>query len=273
MNYPFVSATFFCIYAFHMALFCACSGLVARFNPRKLITQQLWLYFLGQSLMLVFRAVVLREDFAESGGVLAALLLPWRHMWYLYALIFWHLTLPLLCLLRDRLGLAGSCLGMALAVAVGLAGGLIDWPFMLVPPPAGYAGHLCRTKPCRTAAACSGSGGRLRSLFYPGLLLGDDLGQQCRAVPRCKLCGRRPAGIPHRLLSGRHCYHGGACGSLQQRAPADRSGDGAPLPSTCCTCRSLHCLCSCSFLSRCAVRPWHWPCCGTRCWPQQHWPC
>ena len=47
MNYPFVSATFFCIYAFHMALFCACSGLVARFNPRKLITQQLWLYFLG----------------------------------------------------------------------------------------------------------------------------------------------------------------------------------------------------------------------------------
>ena len=132
MNYPFVSATFFCIYAFHMALFCACSGLVARFNPRKLITQQLWLYFLGQSLMLVFRAVVLREDFAESGGVLAALLLPWRHMWYLYALIFWHLTLPLLCLLRDRLGLAGSCLGMALAVAVGLAGGLIDWPFMLV---------------------------------------------------------------------------------------------------------------------------------------------
>ena len=117
MNYPFVSATFFCIYAFHMALFCACSGLVARFNPCKLVTQQLWLYFLGQSLMLVFRAVVLREDFAESGGVLAALLLPWRHMWYLYALIFWHLTLPLLCLLRDRLGLAG---------------GLIDWPFMLV---------------------------------------------------------------------------------------------------------------------------------------------
>ena len=102
MNYSFVSATFFCIYAFHMALFCACSGLVARFNPRKLVTQQLWLYFLGQSLMLVFRAVVLREDFAESGGVLAALLLPWRLMWYLYALIFWHLTLPLLCLLREH---------------------------------------------------------------------------------------------------------------------------------------------------------------------------
>ena len=29
MGYSFVSASFFCIYAFHMALFCICSGLVA----------------------------------------------------------------------------------------------------------------------------------------------------------------------------------------------------------------------------------------------------
>ena len=190
MNYPFVSATFFCIYAFHMALFCACSGLVARFNPRKLVTQQLWLYFLGQSLMLVFRAVVLREDFAESGGVLAALLLPWRHMWYLYALIFWHLTLPLLCLLRDRLGLAGSCLGMALAVAAGAGrradrlavhacAGVRLLPVLClwraVPPPAGYAGRLCRTKPCCTAAACSRSGGRLRSRILSGCFCSETI--------------------------------------------------------------------------------------------------
>ena len=103
MGYSFVSASFFCIYAFHMALFCICSGLVARFNPRKLVTQQLWLYLVGQTLMLAFRAAVLRENFAETGGLLAAWLLPWRHIWYLYALIFWHLTLPVLCRLRDRL--------------------------------------------------------------------------------------------------------------------------------------------------------------------------
>lgn len=127
-----IGATFICIYLFHMALFCICSGLVAHFSLWKLITQQVWLYAVGQAIMLAFRAVILREDFAASGGLLLAFLLPWRHMWYLYALIFWHLTLPLLCLLRDRLGLAGSCLGMALTVAVGLAGGLIDWPFMLV---------------------------------------------------------------------------------------------------------------------------------------------
>ena len=132
MGYSFVSASFFCIYAFHMALFCICSGLVARFNPRKLVTQQLWLYLVGQTLMLAFRAAVLRENFAETDGLLAAWLLPWRHIWYLYALIFWHLTLPVLCRLRDRLGLAGSCLGMALAVGLALTAGLVDWPFTLV---------------------------------------------------------------------------------------------------------------------------------------------
>ena len=143
MGYSFVSASFFCIYAFHMALFCTCSGLVARFNPRKLVTQQLWLYLVGQTLMLAFRAAVLRENFAETGGLLAAWLLPWRHIWYLYALIFWHLTLPVLCRLRDRLGLAGSCLGMALAVGLALAAGLVDWPFTLVRVFAFYPFYAC----------------------------------------------------------------------------------------------------------------------------------
>ena len=46
-----------------------------RINPRKLVTQQLWLYLVGQVIMFVCRAAVLRENFAESGGALAALLL------------------------------------------------------------------------------------------------------------------------------------------------------------------------------------------------------
>ena len=75
--------------------------------------------------------------------MLAAWLLPWRHIWYLYALIFWHLTLPVLCRLRDRLGLAGSCLGMALAVGLALAAGLVDWPFTLVRVFAFYPFYAC----------------------------------------------------------------------------------------------------------------------------------
>ena len=53
-------------------------------------------------------------------------------MWYLYALLFWHLTLPLLTLLRDKLRLPGAVLGLALAVGISLWGGTIDWPFTLV---------------------------------------------------------------------------------------------------------------------------------------------
>lgn len=127
-----IGATFISIYWFHMALFCMCSGLVAHFSLRKLLAQQLWLYLAGQGIMLVFRIVVLREDLAASGGLLQAFLLPWRHMWYLYALLFWHLTLPLLTLLRDKLRLPGAVLGLALAVGVSLWGGTIDWPFTLV---------------------------------------------------------------------------------------------------------------------------------------------
>ena len=166
MGYSFVSASFFCIYAFHMALFCICSGLVARFNPRKLVTQQLWLYLVGQTLMLAFRAAVLRENFAETGGLLAAWLLPWRHIWYLYALIFWHLTLPVLCRLRDRLGLAGSCLGMALAVGLALA------PVLCVrgaaPPAAGQAGRVCGGAPPGAACGCGRAGAWLWSVFSLG---------------------------------------------------------------------------------------------------------
>lgn len=127
-----IGATFITIYWFHMALFCMCSGLVAHFSLRKLITQQLWLYLLGQAIMLAFRAIVLREDFAASGGLLVAFLLPWRHMWYLYALLFWHLTLPVLTFLRDKLRLGGAVLGLALSVAISLWAGTIDWPFTLV---------------------------------------------------------------------------------------------------------------------------------------------
>lgn len=127
-----IGAAFISIYWFHMALFCMCSGLVAHFSLRKLITQQLWLYLLGQAIMLAFRVVVLQEDLAASGGALWAFLLPWRHMWYLYALLFWHLTLPLLTLLRDKLRLPGAVLGLALAVALSLWAGTIDWPFTLV---------------------------------------------------------------------------------------------------------------------------------------------
>ena len=174
MGYSFVSASFFCIYAFHMALFCICSGLVARFNPRKLVTQQLWLYLVGQTLMLAFRAAVLRENFAETGGLLAAWLLPWRHIWYLYALIFWHLTLPVLCRFLPwhgtGRGAGAGCRAGGLALHAGA--GICILPVLCVrsaaPPAAGQAGRVCGGAPPGAACGCGGAAAWLWSVFSLG---------------------------------------------------------------------------------------------------------
>lgn len=122
---PQINALFECIYLFHMPLFCMASGLVARFNPRKILLQQVWLYFLSQAVMLCFRVICMRD-----AVTLLDFFVPWRHMWYLYSLILWSVTLPLLQAAR-RLQLPGRFAALAAAVVVGLAGGLVDWTFSL----------------------------------------------------------------------------------------------------------------------------------------------
>ncbi|MGN0974895.1 MAG: acyltransferase family protein, partial [Gemmiger sp.] len=128
---PIFNGSFECIYMFHMAIFCICSGMVAKFNLRKLVSQQLWLYLISQALMLAFRVIVLHEDPATQGGIVACLLLPWRHMWYLYALLFWEWTVPLLRAVVQRFRFAGACGCFALAIVFGLWSGTVDWPLSL----------------------------------------------------------------------------------------------------------------------------------------------
>ena len=65
----------------------------------------------------------------ERDGLLMALLVPWRHMWYLYSLVFWELTVPLLSLLRDKFRLPGKLVAWRPAVAIGLAAGMVEWPY------------------------------------------------------------------------------------------------------------------------------------------------
>lgn len=99
---PGINALFTCIYLFHMAIFCTASGLVAKFSLRKLVTQQLWLYLISQAGITAFRAAALKDNIVDQGGWLQNVLLPWRHMWYLYALMFWMLTVPLLRAIQRR---------------------------------------------------------------------------------------------------------------------------------------------------------------------------
>ena len=127
---PAFNALWECIYMFHMALLCVCSGLVAKFSLYKLVCQQVWLYLVSQALILRFRMAFLPEEL-ETLTTAEAFLLPWRHMWYLYSLIFWELTVPLLRLARDKGRLPGALLAMGIAVAVSLLSGLRSWDWEL----------------------------------------------------------------------------------------------------------------------------------------------
>lgn len=145
-TYPFINATYEAIYLFHMALFCMCSGAVARFSPRKLIFQQLWLYLIAQGLCYPFRAGFMGEEF--SYPILLEILLPWRHFWYLFALIIWSFTVPMLTALRDKLKAPGIVLGLLLAFGIGLGSGFVEIPFPLIRVFSFYplfaVGVLCR---------------------------------------------------------------------------------------------------------------------------------
>lgn len=50
---PIVNSIFIGIYTFHMPLFCLMSGIVAKFNIRKIYYKMLWIYISSQSLYLL----------------------------------------------------------------------------------------------------------------------------------------------------------------------------------------------------------------------------
>lgn len=124
---PLFNGLFECIYMFHMALFCMCSGMVAKFRPGKLVFQQVWLYFVSQSVIFCLRYIW--HDEMPLGSLMLEWLVPWQHMWYLVALMAWELTVPLLHPVREKGGLPGRAAAMLAALAVGLLGGLYPWKY------------------------------------------------------------------------------------------------------------------------------------------------
>lgn len=118
---------FICIYFFHMPLFCVLSGMMAKFNPKKLVTQTVWIYFISQLYYLLFRIVVLGHTI-NIKRIWVDILSPFWHMWYLQALIWWTLTIPVVsCLERwiGKLFIVGTVL------CIGLMCGNLDLSFGL----------------------------------------------------------------------------------------------------------------------------------------------
>ena len=98
-------------------------------------------------------------------------------MWYLYALVFWHLTLPILCWLRDRWRLPGALPGAGACRGAGVGGpALVEWPFTLVRVVAFYPfyafGVLFRPQTRMRLAAAAAEKCSLRRAALAALLVG-----------------------------------------------------------------------------------------------------
>jgi len=104
------------IYLFHMPLFAFCSGYMAKYNPRKILTRLVVPYFLLQLLYILLERFVLGND-----EIVLQFTTPYWMLWYLMALAGWTLLLPLLEVMTEnrRNMFLIICLALVLGVAVG----------------------------------------------------------------------------------------------------------------------------------------------------------
>lgn len=77
------------IYCFHMPVFIYCSGYFARFRPGKIVKNLAIPYFIFQTLYLLFEIYIL------GGEMTLQYTRPFFVMWYLPAMMFWFILLPM----------------------------------------------------------------------------------------------------------------------------------------------------------------------------------
>ena len=65
--FPIINSIFICIYSFHMPLFCLVSGILGKFNGKKLFLKMGWIYVLSQSLYLSCNVILDSEYFIKGG--------------------------------------------------------------------------------------------------------------------------------------------------------------------------------------------------------------
>ena len=105
------------IYSFHMPVFLFFSGFFARYSGKKIVFQLIYPYILFQILYQLFRHFVL------NGGAAADFDLqfttPYWLLWYLMAMIFYYLLLPLFSRLTGRKYIAALAVSFAVSLLVG----------------------------------------------------------------------------------------------------------------------------------------------------------
>lgn len=66
-RFSIINSIFICIYAFHMPLFCLLSGMVAKFDVRKIFFRMVWIYIWSQLLYLIC-CMIVDSEYSLGGG-------------------------------------------------------------------------------------------------------------------------------------------------------------------------------------------------------------
>ncbi len=145
-------ALFIAIYVFHMPLFVFISGHLQSFKLKKLKTITLY-YLLAQITYLLVR-IIFRGYEVTPYSIIRGVILPFWHLWYLYALAIWIITIPLLDLLLSKIHWIAVVI---IALAISLGAGFFECPYDLQRIFAFFPffciGHICRIKKYK----CSGN--------------------------------------------------------------------------------------------------------------------
>lgn len=101
------------IYTFHMPMFILLSGYYAKFSRGNILSRLVYPYLLFQLLYLLFDAAVLQNDLSAFRLQFST---PYWLLWYLLAMIFYYLLLPMMEGAEPRVMLAVVCV---LSIAAG----------------------------------------------------------------------------------------------------------------------------------------------------------
>ncbi len=144
---PGVATLYRVVYTFHMPALAFCSGFTAGERPADILTKLLYPYLIFQTLYQIFANIVLEGQSVWSYTT------PYWLMWYLMALMLWHLALPLLRSERVEVYAAILCVAALVSILIGWAAPIgyglslsraaVYFPFFI-------AGHVLRRRP-RTA--------------------------------------------------------------------------------------------------------------------------
>ena len=118
INYPITQVLYKIIYTFHIPLFVFLSGYFAKFNFKKIFLKLILPYLIIQTIWAVatFFATNQTQDF------FTLLFTPQWYMWYMFSLIVWRLSVPLLKKAKNFLPSI-----FTLAIAISLAIPLLNF--------------------------------------------------------------------------------------------------------------------------------------------------